>query len=381
MGGGASVDKTKVGKTTFDFILIIGQGGFGKVHAAKISKKLQKKDPYWYAIKQMSKNEIVKKGQHGFDMLINELNILRKLNSPHLINAYCAFQDDNDCYIVMDLMLGGDVRYYLKRKKSGFDEDLAKYLTATFIISLEAVHAVKILHRDIKPDNMVIDANGHGRLTDFGIAQQLSEENNYVCTVGSGTLGYMAPEQASSSHEHSFPADWWQVGVVTYEFLMGSRPQPNSGPEKRLVDYIYSQSKKEEKDAELDEKYVMKKVVGQASDEAKDFVAQLLEPRPWCRLSGPENLMAHPWFNGFDWEGLKNKTFPAPLKPNMNQVNCDMGAENAEDMMGLAPKRAKLTDEQQSIFNSYDWNTDLGEEGPKNILNVLKQPVSDIPKV
>lgn len=377
------MDKTKVGKTSFDFILIIGQGGFGKVHAAHITRKVQKKNPYWYAIKQMSKNEIVKKGQHGMDMLTNELRILRTLNSPHLINAYCAFQDDNDCYIVMDLMLGGDLRYYLKRKPKGFDEDTAKYLTATFIISLEAVHAAKILHRDIKPDNMVIDANGHGRLTDFGIAQQLTEEDDFECTVGSGTLGYMAPEQASSSHRHSFPADWWQVGVVTYEFLMGSRPQPNSGPEKKLVEYVYNEGKKgDEKDSgELDANWVMKKVVGQASDEAKDFVAKLLEPRPWCRLSGPENLMAHPWFNGFDWEGLKNMTYAAPLKPKMDQVNCDMGAENAEDMMGLAPKRAKLTDEQQQIFNSYDWNTDLGPDGLKNILNVLKKPVSDEPKV
>ena len=90
---------------------------------------------------------------------------------------------------------------------------------------------------------MVLDAKGYGRLTDFGIAQQLKEEKNYMCTVGSGTLGYMAPEQASSAHEHSFEADWWQLGIVTFEFLMGSRPQPNSGPERKLVDYVYKAGK------------------------------------------------------------------------------------------------------------------------------------------
>jgi len=381
MGGGASVDKNQVNAKSFALCMIIGQGGFGKVHAAHIVKQIQKKNPYWYAIKQMSKEEIVKKGESGMAMLTNELNVLKGCNSPHLINAYCAFQDENDCYIVMDLMLGGDIRYYLKRKPKGFDEDTAKFMTATFIISLEAVHEKKILHRDIKPDNMVLDAKGYGRLTDFGIAQQLKEEKNYMCTVGSGTLGYMAPEQASSAHEHSFEADWWQLGIVTFEFLMGSRPQPNSGPERKLVDYVYKAGKAEEKDmGPLDEAWVLPKVVGQNSPEAVDFVAKLLEPRPWCRLSGVDKLVAHPWFNGFDWEGLKARTLAAPITPKDNQVNCDMGKENAEDMMGLAPKRLKLTDEQQQIFNGYDWNTDLGPEGLANFTNVMKEPVSDTPK-
>jgi len=379
MGGGASkFDKTKIGRHYFEFFLIIGQGGFGKVHAGAIPKK-HLKPVQWYAIKQMSKNEVVKKGEAGLAMLINELTILRTLNSPHLINAYTAFQDDQDCYIVMDLMLGGDIRYYLKRNARGFEESAVKFFVATFIISIEACHELKILHRDIKPDNMVLDANGYGRLTDFGIAAQLKEEENYVCKVGSGTLGYMAPEQASKTHEHSFPADWWQLGIVAQELLTGGRPQPNSGPTKKLVNYVFEEGQKEPKNTdELDEKWALDEP-GKGGPECTSFIAALLDPRPWMRMSDIEKIKGHEWLSGFDWDGLEKRTMKVPIKPRTDQVNCDMGNENAEDMMGLAPKRAKLTEEQQAIFNTYDWNTELGEEGVKNIGNVLKMPVSDTP--
>jgi serine/threonine kinase 32 len=225
MGCGKSnlVNPTAVDKSYFDFQRVIGQGGFGKVNAAiKVGTTKCKE---WFAIKTLGKADIVK--NKGAAMVQNERDLLMIVNSPTIVNMHHAFQDDNYCYLVMDLLLGGDLRYHLKHAPNGFfEESQARYYVAELILSLEYLHGVHILHRDIKPENVLMDSDGHVRLTDLGISVKTA---GLLCKNSSGTKVYMAPEVFSSTREHGVAADWWSLGITACEFLFGVRPYKN-GP-------------------------------------------------------------------------------------------------------------------------------------------------------
>lgn len=130
-----------------------------------------------------------------------------------------AFQDRENLYLVMDLMPGGDLRYHLGRCKK-FTEAQTKFFIASIILGLEYLHTNGILHRDIKPENLVIDGKGYIRITDFGIARVWNPENSKDT---SGTPGYMAPE-VMCRQNHGVAADYFALGIITYEFMYGKRP-------------------------------------------------------------------------------------------------------------------------------------------------------------
>ena len=119
----------------------------------------------------------------------------------------------------MDLLLGGDLRYHIARKRK-FSEEVTRFIIACLVHSLEAVHAANIIHRDIKPENMVFDNQGYLRLTDFGVARVMTADN---ASETSGTPGYMAPE-VMCRQNHGLTADYFAVGVIAYECMMGRRP-------------------------------------------------------------------------------------------------------------------------------------------------------------
>jgi serine/threonine protein kinase len=119
----------------------------------------------------------------------------------------------------MDLLLGGDLRYHIARRRK-FNEEVTKFFIACLIHALEAVHLANIIHRDIKPENLVFDNVGYLRLTDFGVACLQRPENS---TETSGTPGYMAPEVMCRKN-HGLAADYFAVGVIAYECMLGRRP-------------------------------------------------------------------------------------------------------------------------------------------------------------
>ena len=151
--------------------------------------------------------------------IISERNLLSKLKHPFIVNMHFAFQDFSKLYLVMDLLSGGDLRYHIAKKKT-FTEQETKFFIANLILSLEYIHNQKIIHRDVKPENLVLDSNGYVRLTDFGVAK-INESDNSSET--SGTPGYMAPEVILVQN-HSYTADFFALGVIGYEFMMGYRP-------------------------------------------------------------------------------------------------------------------------------------------------------------
>ena len=147
---------------------------------------------------------------------------------------YFSFQDYDNLYLIMDLLSGGDLRYHLSHKKpQTFNEIQTKFFISNIIIALEYIHSQKIIHRDVKPENLVLDINGYARLTDFGIAIVNKKENS---KESSGTTGYMAPE-VILLQGHSYPADFFALGVIGYEFMFGHRPYSGKN-RKQIRDFI-----------------------------------------------------------------------------------------------------------------------------------------------
>ena len=207
----------------------------------------------------MSKKKILDKKSEKF--INTERQILSKLHHPFIINMHYAFQDNDNLYLVMDLLSGGDLRFHISRHKK-FSEEQTRFFICCLIISLEYIHSNNVIHRDIKPENLVLDSKGYLRLTDFGIAKENMEDNS---SETSGTPGYMSPEVMKSLN-HSFPSDYFALGVIGYEFMKGERPYLGRSRKEIKEQILLRQA--EIKPNEIEENW---------SKESADFINKLLK--------------------------------------------------------------------------------------------------------
>ncbi|KAF9571843.1 hypothetical protein EC968_010644, partial [Mortierella alpina] len=171
-----------------------------------------------YALKYISKAQVIK--MEAVRNILRERQILETLDHAFVVNMRFAFQDDEYMYMCMDLMMGGDLRFHLNRKQ--FGEDVVRFWIAELCSALTHLHSQGIVHRDIKPDNVLLDEKGHAHLTDFNIGCKLTPEKP-ILTSQSGTVAYMAPEVFKGSG-YGTSIDWWALGVVFYESIYGKRP-------------------------------------------------------------------------------------------------------------------------------------------------------------
>ena len=252
--------------------------------------------------------------------IMSERNLLSKLKHPFIVNMHFAFQDFSKLYLVMDLLSGGDLRYHIAKNKT-FTEQETKFFISNLILSLEYIHSQKIIHRDVKPENLVLDSKGYVRLTDFGVAK-INEPDNSSET--SGTPGYMAPEVLLIQN-HSYAADFFALGVIGYEFMKGYRPYLGRS-RKEIKDLIISKQAKIRKE-DLPKGWGMV---------AADFINGLLQRKPNKRL-GYQNISdikEHPWMKDIDWELLNNKELEAPFLPYSNKENFDKEYCEGEEKIG-----------------------------------------------
>jgi len=276
----------------FDQKYLIGRGGFGRVW--KVSHKKLNQD---FAMKVLSKGIVVKK--NSVPSIMNERCLLGILRHPFIVNLHYAFQDDSKLYLVLDMMQGGDLRYYFVNS-DGFNEDSLKFLSACILAGLEYLHNKLIIHRDIKPENLVFDDKGYLHITDFGIARTVKGQNT---NITSGTPGYMAPE-VICRQDHGTAADYFALGVILYECIMGARPYNGSNKKEVREHILAKQIKLKEKN---DSKW---------SNELFDFVNKLLQRKPYKRIGykGVDEIKEHKLFDGFDWEKLYKKELKSPFK-------------------------------------------------------------------
>ena len=290
-----------VNKNHFEFLYIIGRGGFGKVWKVRLKKTNE-----FFALKEMSKLKIVDK--HSEISIMSERNLLSTLNHSFIVNMYFAFQDFYNLYLVMDLLTGGDLRYHIAHRRT-FSESETKFFISNMILALEYIHSKNIIHRDIKPENLVLESNGYLRVTDFGVAK-INEEDNSSET--SGTPGYMAPEVILVLN-HSFTSDFFALGVIGYEFMLGYRPYLGRSRKEIKELIINKQAKLREED-----------IPEEWSLNSMDFINKLLKRKEEKRLgyNGIDELKNHPWMEEIDWEKLKMKKINPPYIPS-NKENYD----------------------------------------------------------
>ena len=267
-----------------------------------------------------------------------ERNLLSNLNHPFIVNMYFAFQDFYNLYLVLDLLTGGDLRYHIAYKKT-FNESETKFFIANMILALEYIHSKNILHRDIKPENLVLEKSGYLRITDFGVAK-INEKDNSSET--SGTPGYMAPEVILVLN-HTFPSDFFALGVIGYEFMKGFRP------------YL-GRTRNEIKQLILNKQAKLKKneIPDNWSLNAADFINKLLIRKAEKRLghNNISELKSHPWMASIDWELLAQKKVAPPFLPNRNE-NYDKKYCEGEDEIGEETIERYQSYAQNELYPDY----------------------------
>ena len=340
--------KNNLNRNSFKFLYVIGKGGFGKVW-----KIQSKKTKIVYALKEMSKLKIIdKKSEKSIN---TEREFLSKLSHPFIVNMHYAFQDKQNLYLVMDILNGGDLRYHISRYRK-FSEEQTRFFIANIIYSLQYIHSNNVIHRDIKPENLVLDEKGYVRITDFGIAKENMEDNS---SETSGTPGYMAPEVMKAKN-HSFAVDFFALGVIGYEFMLGKRP-------------YYGKNRKEIKEQMLAKQALITEEIlpHDWSNESMDFINSLLQRKETKRLGfksgdkGSEELMKHIWLRYYPWNELKNKTLLAPFIPdpkdNFDKVYCESVDKISEETQ-IRYEEIYVSSHFKKAFNNFLYNEDEPEE-------------------
>ena len=353
----------KITRNSFEFICLIGHGGFSKVWKVK-----WKKTNAIFALKEMSKTRIMDKKCESTILL--ERDLLAKMNHPFIVNMHFSFQDLNSLYLVMDLITGKDLRYHLSKLKK-FSEEQSKFFLACTILGLEYLHYNKILHRDIKPDNLVLDKSGYVKLTDFGISRRMDK---LIAGESSGTPGYMAPE-VMCGKSHSIDSDYYCMGIMAYEFMKGVRPflcRSNAELKKKIMENQTVINKLELPDG--------------WGIEAGDFINRLIKRKQSERLGhgGDSEVKNHLWFKGLSWDKLYRGELKAPYIPEeVTNKGIIYNAPIDNEMMKrykkiMNSKEYKTAFKNFLFFNLYDKN--LYNEKYKNPHEIYEDQLISKPK-
>jgi serine/threonine protein kinase len=329
----------------FNLLRCVGKGAFGKVRIVehRESKKL-------YALKYINKLQCVK--IKAVQNIIRERYILEEIEHPFIVNLRYAFQDDENMFMVIDLMMGGDLRYHLDRL-GGFSEEMIRFFAAEISCALNYLHNKNILHRDLKPDNILLDTKGHSHITDFNIATKI--DPNKLPRSQSGTLAYMAPE-VFKGKGYSYSVDWWGLGVILYECLYGKRPFKGQNNEQLTMSIISPQ------DIRYPTVNSLNKHPVKVSQDCLMFLKGLLIKDPLLRLGcrpgiGLDELWDHPWLQGIDWDKLERKEYVAPFIPDSDHANFDATYDLEELLLEdnpLVHKKKKKKDKNDSKNKSHN---------------------------
>jgi len=305
---------TKMSLSEFQMVRTLGVGSFGRVKYAKWSK-----DGNMYAVKFMKKHDIIKLKQ--VDHINGERNLMAKIQHMYVVSMIGSFKDDRFVYIVMEVITGGELFTHLRRARK-FTDEQSKFYSAQTGAAFEFCHSKNIIHRDLKPENLLMSGDGYSKLTDFGFAKVV-EPGSRTYTL-CGTPEYIAPEVLLNKG-HGKPVDWWTLGILTYEMIVGQPPFCDEEPmgiyQKILAGKIYFP------------KYFDKN----AKTLVKKLLTADLSKRYGNLKAGADDIIKHKWFSTIAWDKMLLKQVPAPYKPQMKNENDVSNFEDIPDSNELPP--------------------------------------------
>ncbi|KAI3735807.1 hypothetical protein L6452_15323 [Arctium lappa] len=305
-------DRTSI--DDFEIIKPISRGAFGRVFLAK-----KRTTGDLFAIKVLKKADMIRK--NAVESILAERDILISVRNPFVVRFFYSFTCRENLYLVMEYLNGGDL-YSLLRNLGCLDEDVARIYIAEVVLALEYLHSLRVVHRDLKPDNLLIAHDGHIKLTDFGLSKVglinstddlsgpavsgtslLGDNESQSSLTGSqherrknrsavGTPDYLAPEILLGTG-HGTSADWWSVGVILFELIVGIPPFNAEHPQM-IFDNI------------LNRNIPWPVVPEEMSLDAQDLIDQLLTEDPNQRLGarGATEVKQHPYFRDINWDTL-----------------------------------------------------------------------------
>eukprot|EP01114_Cavostelium_apophysatum_P013099 TRINITY_DN3099_c0_g1_i1.p1 TRINITY_DN3099_c0_g1~~TRINITY_DN3099_c0_g1_i1.p1 ORF type:complete len:666 (+),score=145.51 TRINITY_DN3099_c0_g1_i1:24-2021(+) len=314
--------EVKVTMDDFDILNTLGSGGYGKV--LQVRKRDTQKI---YAMKIIKKSKI--KGDERF--IRYERTALMNTN-PYLVHLHYSFQTADELCFVMDFIAGGNLMTHMRKIMTGLPRQVAMFVAAELLLALDYLHSVNIIYRDIKPENVLIDRDGHIVLTDFGLSKTLAGENDRTSTIA-GTLIYMAPEVLKGDN-YGIESDWWGFGVMLYLLLTAYHP-------------FYSESQ-----YEVTERITKKPIdISKCTDKKACDLLEKLLVRDQKKRYTAKQIKKHPFFAEVDWDKLLLKKLKPPftvtLKGDLDISNFQEDADAQpffQEISEAAPTQQKIGD-------------------------------------
>jgi protein kinase X len=316
-----------------ELLKTIGTGTFARVYLCRNRNRGANNNAGGYvALKILSKHDVIRLKQ--VEHVKNERQILSDIAHPFLIELLWFHQDDNFLYMMFPYESGGELFSYL-RTTGRFSINTAQFYSVEIVSALEYLHSLSVVYRDLKPENLLLDREGHLKITDFGFAKRVRDRTWTLC----GTPEYLAPEIIQSKG-HGLAVDWWALGILIYEMIAGYPPFFDDNPFG-----IYEKI--------LSGKIDWPRHVDPAP---KDLIKKLLVADRSKRLgslkNGAEDIKRHRWFKNVDWDGdVYNKRLKPPIVPVVSHAG---DVKNYDEYPEVDWRKVpRITEREEKLFENF----------------------------
>uniref|UniRef100_A0A7N8Y7N9 Protein kinase C n=1 Tax=Mastacembelus armatus TaxID=205130 RepID=A0A7N8Y7N9_9TELE len=325
-----------LGLGDFELIRVIGRGSYAKVLLVRLKKNEQ-----MYAMKVVKK-ELVHDDE-DIDWVQTEKHVFEQASTnPFLVGLHSCFQTESRLFLVIEYVNGGDLMFHMQRQRK-LPEEHARFYAAEICIALNFLHEKGIIYRDLKLDNVLLDHEGHIKLTDYGMCKEGIRPGDTTSTF-CGTPNYIAPE-ILRGEDYGFSVDWWALGVLMFEMMAGRSPFDiiTDNPDMNTEEYLFQVIL--EKPIRIPRSLSVK-----AASVLKSFLNKDPKERLGCQVqTGFTDIKSHTFFRSIEWDQLEKKEVTPPFKP---QISDDYGLENFDTQFTNEP--VQLTPDDEDVIKRID---------------------------